>query len=93
MAAEENFDSGFEKALQSLSHLGMSCKLRTEQTKAIYTLVSGGDTSYWFRKKPDLSITSSIRLKEILTGKSSSVIVVCLLKSIIQDQLAEAPSP
>lgn len=43
MAAEENFDSAFEKALQCLSHLGMSRELCTEQTKAIHTLVSGGD--------------------------------------------------
>ena len=41
--SEENFDSALEKALQCLSHFGMSRKLRTEQTKAIRTLVSRGD--------------------------------------------------
>ena len=41
--SEENFDSAIEKALQCLSHFGMSRELRTEQTKAIRTLVSRGD--------------------------------------------------
>ena len=41
--SEENFDSALEKALQCLSHFGMSRELRTEQTKAIRTLVSRGD--------------------------------------------------
>ena len=41
--SEENFDSALEEALQCLSQLGMSRGLRTEQTKAIHTLVSGGD--------------------------------------------------
>ena len=31
-------------------------------------------------------------MKEILTGKTSVVIVVCPLKSIVQDQTAEASS-
>ena len=31
-------------------------------------------------------------MKEILTGKASVVIVVCLLKSIVQDQIAQASS-
>ena len=31
-------------------------------------------------------------MKEILTGKTSVVIVVCPLKSIVQDQIAEASS-
>ena len=37
------FDSALVKALQCLSHFGMSLELRTEQTKAIRTLVSQGD--------------------------------------------------
>ena len=41
--SEENFDSALEKALQCLSYFGMSGELRTEQTKAIRTLVSRGD--------------------------------------------------
>ena len=35
MAVEENFDSALEKALQCLSHLGMSRESHTEQTKAV----------------------------------------------------------
>ena len=41
--SKENFDSALEKALQCLSHFRMSHELRTEQTKAIRTLVSRGD--------------------------------------------------
>ena len=41
--SEKNFDSAFEKALQCLSHFGMSRELRREQTKAIRTRVSRGD--------------------------------------------------
>ena len=33
-----------------------------------------------------------VRVKEILTGNTSVVIVVCPLKSIVQDQIAEASS-
>ena len=62
MESEENFDSTLEKALQCLSHFGISHELRTEQTKAIRTLVSRGDLlavlSKWFWKKPDISSTS-----------------------------------
>ena len=63
MEAEENFDSALEKALQCLSHFGKSLELRTEQTKAIRTLVSRGDLlavlpkGFW--KKLDISSTSS----------------------------------
>ena len=36
--SEKNFDSALEKALQCLSHFGMSRELGTKQTKAIRTL-------------------------------------------------------
>jgi len=63
MVAEGNLNSALEKALQCLSHFGLSCELCTEQTKAIYSLVSGGDLpaiiSNGFGKRPDMSMTGS----------------------------------
>ena len=92
--SEENFDSALEKALQCLSHFGMSRELRTEQTKAIRILVSRGDLlavlPTGFGKS--LIFQVLVRVKEILTGKTSIVLVVCPLKSIVQDQIAEASS-
>ena len=55
--SEENFDSALEKALQCLSHFEMSRKLRTEQTKAIRTLVS--------QDLPDLCRTVAYRCKTV----------------------------
>ena len=80
--SEENFDSALEKALQCLSHFGMSHELRTEQTKAIRTLVSRGDVlavlPTGFGKS--LIFQVLVRVKEILTGKTSFVIVVCKIR-------------
>ena len=60
MVTEGNFDSALEKGLQCLSHFGLSRELFTQQTKAIYTLVSGGDLLAIlptdFGKRPDISI-------------------------------------
>ena len=92
--SEENFDSALEKALQCLSYFEMSRELRTEQTKAIRTVVSRGGLlavlPNGFRKI--LIFQVQVRVKEILTVKTSVVIVVCPLKSIVQDRIAEASS-
>ena len=70
--SEENFDSALEKALQCLSHFGMSRELRTEQTKAIRTLVSRGDLlavlPTGFGKS--LIFQLLVAVKEILTVKN-----------------------
>ena len=91
---EKNFDSALEKALQCLSHFGMLRELRTEQTKAIHTLVSrGGLLSVLANGLGEsLIFQALVRVKEILTGKTSVVIFVYLLKSIVQDQIVEASS-
>ena len=90
--SEKNFDSAFEKALHCLSHFGMSRELRTEQTKAIHTLVSRGNLlavlPNGFGKS--LIFQVLVRVRETLTGETSVVIVVRPLKSIVQDQIAEA---
>ena len=62
-----------------------------EQTKAVCTLVSGGDLLTVLNPTGSgkgLIFQLLVRVKEILTGKTSSVIA-CLLKGIVQDQLAE----
>lgn len=68
----------------------MPCELRTEQTKAIRTLVSRGDLLSVLptRFGKNLIFKLLVRVKEILTGKTSVVIVVPPLKSIVQDQIA-----
>ena len=75
--SEDIFDSAVEKALQSTSQLGISRELRAQQTKAIYTLVSEGDLlavlPTGFGKSLILKLL--VRVKELLTGKTSSVIV------------------
>ena len=72
----------------------MSRVLRSEQVKAISTLTSGEDLlavlPTGFGKS--LIFQLLVRVVECLTGKASCVLVVCPLKSIIQDQLAEATS-
>ena len=72
----------------------MSRVLRTEQVKAISTLASREDLLAvlppGFGKS--LIFQLLVRLVECLTGKASCVLVVCPLKSIIQDQMAEATS-
>ena len=72
----------------------MSRGLRTEQTKAIRTLVSRGDLLAVLQNGFGKSLIFQVlvRAKEILTGNTSVVIVVCPLKSIVQDQIAEASS-
>ena len=60
--------------------------------KAIRTLVSRGDVlavlPNGFGKSQIFQVL--VHVKEILTGKTSVVIIVCPLKSIVQDQIAEA---
>ena len=81
--SEENFDSALQKALQCLSHFGMSRELPTVQTKAIYTLMSCGNLlavlPNGFGKS--LIFEVLVRVKEILMGKTLVVIVVCPLLS------------
>lgn len=88
------FDSALEKAVRCLSDLGMSRELRVEQTDAISTLVSGKDLlavlPTGFGKS--LIFQMLVRIKQIMTGKLSSAVVVCPLQSIVYDQLAEASS-
>ena len=72
----------------------MSRQLRHEQKEAISTLVHGSDLlavlPTGFGKS--LVFQLLIRVQEIQLSKAACVIIVCPLKSIVQDQLIEASS-
>ena len=94
MADLRSFDCALEEALSSLSGLGISLELRPEQKQAIYTLLSRRDLlavlPTGFGKS--LIFQLLVQVKEILSGKTACVIVVCPLKSIVLDQMTEASS-
>ena len=89
-----SFDSALDESLKFLAELGMSRELRMEQKVAISSLVSGKDLlavlPTGFGKS--LIFQMLVLIKQIMTGKPSSAVVVCPLQSIIYDQLAEASS-
>ena len=92
------FDAALEESLSFLSKLGMSrqlrCQLRHEPKETISMLVHGSDLlavlPTGFGKS--LIFQLLIRVQEILSSKPACTIVVCPLKSIVQDQLIEASS-
>ena len=94
MADLRSFDCALEEALSSLSGLGISLEYRPEQKQAIYTLLSRRDLlavlPTGFGKS--LIFQLLVQVKEILSGKTACVIVVCPLKSIVLDQMTEASS-
>ena len=94
MADTQGFDAALEEALLFLSELDMSRVLRPEQKEAISSLVHGSDLlavlPTGFGKS--LIFQLFIRVTKILSSKAACVIVVCPLKSIVQDQLTEASS-
>lgn len=94
MADLQSLDLALEEALSSLSGLGLSLELRSEQKQAVMTLLSSRDLlailPTGFGKS--LIFQLLVRVKEILSSKPACVIVVCPLKSIVQDQLSEASS-
>lgn len=92
MADTLSFDAALAEALLFLSELGMSLILRPEQKEAISSLVHGRDLLAVLPTGSGKSLIFQllIRVKQILSLKAARVIVVCPLKSIVQDQLAEA---
>ena len=94
MADSRTFNAALEESVSFLSELGMSRQLRHKQKEAISTLVHGSDLlavlPTGFGKS--LIFQLLIHVQEILLSKAACAIVVCLLKSIVQDQLIEASS-
>ena len=92
MADTLSFDAALAEALLFLSELGLSRVLRPEQKEAISSLVHGSDLlavlPTGFGKS--LIFQLFICVKQLLSSKAVCVIVVCPLKSIVQDQLTEA---
>lgn len=72
----------------------VNLELRTEQKYAVSTLVSGKDLlavlPNGFGKS--LIFQMLVLIKQIMTGKPSSTVVLCPPQSIIYNQLAEASS-
>ena len=68
--------------------LSMSRALKSEQKEAIATLVlvSTDCVANWLWEKLDTSGVGS-RVKEIMTGKPSSVVVGCPLQRTVHDQM------
>ena len=92
MADLSSFDFAHEKTLLSLSGLGVSLKLRSEQKQAVMTLLSRRDLlailPTVFGKS--LIFQLLVRVKEILSSKPSCVIVVCGCYCLIQEQVLRA---
>ena len=82
-----SFDSALDESLKFLGELGMSRELRPEQKDAISSLVSGKDLlavlPTGFGKS--LIFQMLVLIKQIMTVKLSSAVVVCPLRSIIYD--------
>ena len=66
----------------------MSRVLRPEQNEAISSRVHGSDLLAGFGKSLNLQLL--ICVKQMLSPKTACVIVVCPLKSIVQDQVTKA---
>ena len=92
MADTLSFDAALAEALSFLSELGMSRVIRPEQKQAIYSPVRGSDLLAVLPTGSGKSLIFQllIRVKQILSSNAACVIVVCPLKSIVQDQLTEA---
>ena len=89
MADTLSLDDALAEALLFLSELVISHVLRPEQKEAISSLVHGKDLLAVLRTGFGKSLIFQllIRVKQILSSKAACVIVVCPLKSIVQDQL------
>ena len=78
-----SFDSALDESLKFLFELGMSRELRTGQKDAISTMVSGKDLlavlPTGFGKS--FIFQMLVLIKQIMTGKPSSAVVVCMLQS------------
>ena len=91
---EVMLDFGLEEVLKSLSEFGISRALKWEQKGVIATLVTG---KHLLAVLPTgfgkgLIFQVLVRVKEIMTGTTSSVVVVFPLQSIVCDQMEEASS-
>ena len=84
-----SFDSTFEEALKCLLEFDVSHALKSEQKEAISIPVSGKDLlavfPTGFGKSPIVQVL--IRMKEIMAGKPSNVVVVCPLLRIVYGQM------
>ena len=92
--SEEDFEHVVKDILTSLSSGEFHFNLKTDQKQALRQLVFGEDflTILPTGFEKSLIFQLLVRVKEVITKKDCFVIVVCPLKSIIDDQLTEARS-
>ena len=92
--ADLHFESALNNVLFGPSETGFMRSLRKEQKEVIQQLASGGDLlavlPTGFGKS--LIFQLLVRVQEAIRKKPSCVIVVCPLKSIVQDQIGEVVS-
>ena len=97
MAELRSLDSTLEKDLSDLSGLGISLELRSEQKEAISTLLFRKEVvavlSTGFVKtlifQLFVGVRKSCHAACVMSCHDPCVIVVCSLKSIVQDQIFE----
>ena len=89
MADSDEFSVEVNKALDFLAERGFSRCLREEQKSSLQQLWRGGDL---MAVLPTGFGKSLIFQLLVLTRKEACVLVICPLKSIIQDQILEATS-
>ncbi|XP_044165290.1 ATP-dependent DNA helicase Q1-like [Acropora millepora] len=89
MADTLSFDAALAEAVSFLSELGMSRVIHPEQKEAIYSLVHGSDLLAVLPTGFGKSLIFQLLIR-VISSNAACVIVVCPLKSIVQDQLTEA---
>ena len=88
-----SLNSAFEEVRRCLSKLDVPCTFKWEKKEAISTLIFGKDvlavlpTVFEKSLMLFLDLKVLVCMKEILTGKPSSVVVVCQPQRIVCDQM------
>ena len=88
-----SLNSAFEEVCRCLSKFDVPCTFKWEQKQAISTLIFGKDllamllTVFEKSLMLFLDLKVLVCLKVILTGKPSSVVVVCQPQRIVYDQM------
>ena len=89
VADEEEFSIEITKVLDSLAERGFKRLLRDEQKPSLHQLLRGGDL---LAVLPTGFGKSLIFQALAMVKELACVLVICLLKSIVKDQILEASS-
>ena len=86
---EDSFEASLQEALTFLATQGFCCKRQQEQKRSVKQLSTGGDV---LAVLPTGFGKSMIFQLLALTKEDSVILVICPLKSIVNDQIKEASS-